>query len=111
MFRRQAKKQEQPYTASPQRPMEAVTEAIRAGARSRAEIRRETGLSASTVDAIIHHLERTGRLTLEELGSGCAGGSCDSCIAAKANGVTCASAGHSNGPVALVLTKRPPAQP
>lgn len=89
------------------RPMEAVTAAIREGARSRAEIRERTGLNASTLDAVIHHLERTGRLTLEELGSACAGGSCNSCIAAKANGATCATRG--NGPVALVLTKNPPA--
>ena len=89
------------------RPMEAVTTAIRDGARSRAEIRDTTGLSGSTVDAIIHHLERTGRLTLEELGSACAGGSCDSCIAAKASGATCACRGtRPAGPVALVLTTR-----
>ena len=84
--------------------MEAVTTAIRDGARSRAEIRDLTGLSSSTVDAIIHHLERTGHLTLEELGSACAGGSCDSCIAARASGTTCGT--RPKGPVALVLTQR-----
>lgn len=84
------------------RPMEAVTAAIRQGARSRAEIRDTTGLAASTVDAVIHHLERTGHLTLEDLGSGCAGGSCGSCVAAK----SCPSGGRATGPVALVLIKR-----
>lgn len=87
------------------RPMEAVVDAISQGARSRADIRRTTGLSDSTVDAVIFHLERTGHLTLEELGSSCAGGDCGSCIAAKANGMTCAD--RPSGPVALVLQKRP----
>ena len=68
------------------RPMQAVVAAIRDGARSRADIRRATGLTDSTVDAVVHHLERTGHLTLEELGSSCAGGNCGSCIAAAANG-------------------------
>ncbi|WP_175935661.1 hypothetical protein [Corynebacterium sp. Marseille-P4321] len=93
--------------AQPKRPMEAVVAAIESGARSRAEIRRTTGLTESTVDAVIGHLERTGRLTLEELGSSCAGGNCNSCIAAAANGMTCADKPKQSGPVALVLTKRP----
>lgn len=88
------------------RPMEAVVAAIADGARSRADIRRATGLSDSTVDAVIFHLERTGHLTLEELGSSCAGGNCNSCIAAAANGMTCADRPR-KGPVALVLQKRP----
>lgn len=86
--------------------MEAVVGAIAGGARSRAEIRRATGLTDSTVDAVIGHLERTGHLSLEELGSSCAGGNCNSCIAAAANGMTCADK-KTQGPVALVLTKRP----
>lgn len=102
MFRRQAMK---PQT--PQRPVEAVTQAIRDGARSRAEIRRTTGLSDSTVDAIIHHLQRTGRLSLEALGGSCSGGGCNSCVAAKANG-GCATGAGGGGPVALVLTTRRP---
>lgn len=90
------------------RPMQAVVAAIDEGARSRAEIRRETGLTDSTVDAVIHHLERTGHLSLEELGSSCAGGNCGSCIAAAANGgMTCADRPKAKGPVALVLTRRP----
>lgn len=90
------------------RPMQAVVTAINQGARSKAEIRRDTGLTASTVDAVVHHLERTGHLTLEELGSSCAGGNCGSCIAAAANGgMTCADRPKAKGPVALVLTKRP----
>lgn len=89
------------------RPMQAVVAAIRDGARSRADIRRATGLTDSTVDAVVHHLERTGHLTLEELGSSCAGGNCGSCIAAAANGMTCADRPKPKGPVALVLTKRP----
>lgn len=89
--------------------MEAVTQAMRDGARSRAEIRQAMGLSSSTVDAIIHHLERTGRLSLEELGSACAGGQCSSCVAAQANGgATCPGRNRTNGPVALVLTPRRP---
>lgn len=87
------------------RPMQAVVAAIKDGARSRADIRRVTGLTDSTVDAVVHHLERTGHLTLEELGSSCAGGNCNSCIAAAASGMTCAD--RPKGPVALVLTKRP----
>lgn len=89
------------------RPMEAVVDAIASGARSRADIRRVTGLSDSTVDAVIFHLERTGHLTLEELGSSCAGGNCNSCIAAAASGMTCADRPKSQGPVVLVLQKRP----
>lgn len=78
---------------------------MRDGARSRAEIRELTGLSASTVDAIIHHLERTGQLSYESLGSACAAGGCGACAAAK----TCPGEHTVSGPVALVLTPRPPA--
>jgi len=98
-----------PATESDLRPMEAVIAAIRGGARSRAEIRTMTGLGPSTVDAVVHHLQRVGRLTLEEIGSSCAGGACSSCVAAAPNG-GCASANRTDrpsGPVALVLTKRP----
>lgn len=94
----------------PRRPMEAVIGAIGGGARSRAEIRDATGLSSSTVDAVIKHLERIGRLTLEELGANCSGGSCGSCVAAQANGgVGCPSGGRAKGPVALTLTTKPEA--
>lgn len=105
------KKQHPARTGRVERPMEAVVDAIRAGARSRAEIRDRTGLSPSTVDAVVHHLQRVGRLTLEEIGSACAGGNCSSCVAAAPNG-GCASANRTDGrggPVALVLTKRPDA--
>lgn len=96
----------QPARRSP-RPMEAVIRAIHGGARSRADIRKQTGLSDSMVDAVVHHLQRIGHLTLEELGSSCAGGACSSCIAAKANGGGCATRpGGSSGPVALVLTRK-----
>lgn len=92
--------------ASQLRPMESVVAAIRGGARSRAEIREITGLRPSTVDAVVHHLQRVGTLTLEEIGSSCSGGACSSCVAAAPNG-GCVSANRTNGPVALVLTKRP----
>ncbi len=106
MFGRKRKGQDR-EAVEKQKPMEAVVTAIAEGARSRADIRRATGLTDSTVDAVIGHLERTGHLTLEELGSSCAGGNCNSCIAAAANGMTCADKPKTQGPVALVLTKRP----
>ncbi|GEM_PF-3511205 len=43
---------------------------------------------------------------LAEHPSSCAGGNCNSCIAAAANGMTCADRPR-KGPVALVLQKRP----
>ncbi|WP_141737440.1 hypothetical protein [Corynebacterium sp. HMSC29G08] len=84
-------------------PMEAVTTAMREGARSRREICRRTGLSTSTVDAIIHHLERTDLLKLEPLGSACCAGGCGSCSASK----SCTGERTASGPVALVLMTRP----
>lgn len=84
-------------------PMEAVTTAMREGARSRREICQRTGLSTSTVDAIIHHLERTDLLKLEPLGSACCAGGCRSCSASK----SCTGERTASGPVALVLTTRP----
>lgn len=109
IFRRANQPQAPAAPAGSQRPMGAVVTAIRGGARSRAEIRTKTGLSPSTVDAVVHHLQRVGRLTLKEIGSSCVGGACSSCVAAAPNG-GCASANRTDrpsGPVALVLTKRP----
>lgn len=95
--------------STPAGPLAAVRGAIAEGEASRAEIAARTGLSRSTVDAAIAHLERTGALRRERMASSCPSGGCSGCAHATADGAACSSggAGHQRGPVALVLTRRP----
>lgn len=91
-------------------PLAAVRGAIAAGRSSRAEIAERTGLSRSTVDAAIDHLERTGMLRRERMATSCASGGCSGCDHAAAMGGACSAAPTSpdgeRGPVALVLVDR-----
>lgn len=81
-------------------PMSAVMNEIRAGATGRADIAQRTGLTRSTVDAVIERLEAMGQLRREGLNSSCAAGGCGSC---SSNG----ACSIQQGPVALVLGRRP----
>lgn len=90
---------------APRTPVGDVRNAIAAGATSRTDIARRTGLAPSTVDAAIDFLERTGRLRREHLES-CPGGTCTSCPLANVSpsGDACCGLDHGRGPVALVLS-------
>lgn len=86
-------------------PAEAVQEAIAQGISSRRKIAEMTGLQPTTVDLILERMERTGQLRRESLGGMCPGGGCSSCGMSTSG--TCAGGTSNNGPVALVLTRRP----
>lgn len=88
-----------------QQPAEAVQEAISQGISSRRKIAEMTGLQPTTVDLILERMERTGQLRRESLGGMCPGGGCSSCGMSTSG--TCAGGTANNGPVALVLTRRP----
>lgn len=85
-------------------PLAGVQRAIAEGAVSRADIARRAHCTLSTVDAAIGHLERLGRLHREVLPSGCASGSCASCLLGHADGHSCGM--QRRGPVMLVLGRR-----
>lgn len=90
-------------------PLRAVLDAFEAGAGSRADVARSTGLRAEAVDAAVEHLLRMGRLDAKELSMGCPGGGCGSCASGVDDspgcGATAASPGRS-GPVLVELTVR-----
>ncbi|WP_199849550.1 FeoC-like transcriptional regulator [Blastococcus sp. Marseille-P5729] len=94
-------------------PLTAVSEAIAHGAVSRADIARRAGLDPSVVDASLDHLIRMGRITTEQLSSGCPDGGCGGCPSGKADGSAgCGASAPANarGPVLLKLTRRPSAR-
>lgn len=88
-------------------PLADVEAAIAAGASGRRGIADRTGLTPSTVDAALDHLERTGRLRRERLASSCPAGGCSGC--GHAAGDACGGI-PGRGPVALTLLRRPPAR-
>lgn len=81
--------------------MRAVLDAFTAGARSRAELARATGLRPDAVDLAIEQLIRLGRLEAQALGSGCPDDGCGGC----GTSATC-GAPRRGGPVLVRL--RPP---
>ncbi|QGS35957.1 hypothetical protein FOB82_11325 [Corynebacterium xerosis] len=95
-----------PATAT---PLAAVRSAIADGVTSRSAIAAGTGLSRSTVDAAIDHLDRIGSLRRERIASSCPSGGCGGCAHAGGDGSACPSSRTGDGPrgpVALVLTRR-----
>ena len=79
------------------------------GRRELETIAAATGLSRSTVDAAIDHLERTGSLRRERMASSCPSSGCGGCAHAGGDGSACPSSRIGDGPpgpVALVLTRR-----
>nr|WP_162933284.1 FeoC-like transcriptional regulator [Corynebacterium lactis] len=86
-----------------------MKDAIARGISSRRKIAEVTGLQRATVDLILDRMEATGALKRESIGGMCPGGGCSNCGMSASGSGTCASsgAGSSNGPVALVLTRRP----
>jgi len=97
-------------SAGPAGPLRLVIAAIAAGAGSRREVARHTGLSSTTVDAAVDLLVNTGRLTATALGGSCASGGCGSCPSGRADGdpgCGVASAHEGRGPVVLILAHRP----
>ncbi|MBZ8177349.1 hypothetical protein GSS88_05995 [Corynebacterium sp. 3HC-13] len=83
-------------------PLAAVENAIAEGAVSRSDIARRAGIHPMTVDAVLEHLLRTGRIRRETLHSSCSSGACSSC--ALSDG-TCTTTG-ARGPVMLVLQRK-----
>ncbi|EPD67748.1 hypothetical protein HMPREF1219_02161 [Corynebacterium pyruviciproducens ATCC BAA-1742] len=75
-------------------PVQSVLASLKEGATSRAEVARRCSLQPATVDAVIEFLERSGRLTREEMRS-CAG-NCSSCAISS-------RCGRGRGPVLLKL--------
>nr|WP_083984359.1 FeoC-like transcriptional regulator [Corynebacterium epidermidicanis] len=84
-------------------PSEQIKSAIRSGCTSRPEIARKTGLSPSTVELVMEHLERSGELVRESLSS-CPSSGCGSCTANT--GCSGAANPQGRGPVLLQLRKR-----
>lgn len=93
-------------TTVTRRPSEAVQDAIAQGISSRRKICEITGLQRATVDLILDRMEHTGQLRRESLGGMCPGGGCSNC--GMPDSGTCAGGSSNSGPVALVLTRRPP---
>ncbi len=91
-------------------PLRSVLASLAAGAHSRAEVSRRTGLSADVVDAAVDHLVRLGRLETSELSSGCPTGGCGSCASGSGDGTPgCGAPGPSaqrRGPVLVQLSVR-----
>ncbi len=90
-------------------PLRSVLGAFDAGAHSRADIVRRTGLRADTVDAAIEHLVRMGRLEARSLTSGCPSGGCGSCASGVDDAPGCGADGPSSGrsgPVLVQLSVR-----
>ena len=88
-------------------PLRAVLDAFGAGARSRADVARITGLRADTVDAAVEHLLRIGRLLGKELTTGCPSGGCGSCASGVGDQPGCGSSAPSprrSGPALVELT-------
>ncbi len=91
-------------------PLRQVIAAVAAGAASRREVARQTGLSSATVDAAVDHLVHTGRLTTASLGVSCASGGCRTCPSGRADdgpGCGALAAHQGRGPVVLTLAPRP----
>jgi len=87
-------------------PLSAVLGAFTAGARSRAELARNTGLRPDVVDAAIEHLVRMGRLEAKELAGGCPTGGCGSCASGVDDAPGCGASARSSartGPVLVEL--------
>lgn len=94
-------------------PLRSVLDAFDAGARSRPELARATGLQPDVVELAVTQLVRLGRLEAREMTSSCPTGGCGSCGAADDPQAACTSSAGSarhSGPVLLQL-RRPTAGP
>lgn len=86
-------------------PLAMVAAAISDGAASRTALAERTGLARDVVDAALEHLQRMGRISAEQLSSGCPDGGCRACPSGKADGgAGCGTT--SRGPVMLKLVTR-----
>lgn len=91
-------------------PLSRVLEALAAGAATRVELRRRTGLTDDLVDAVLTHLQRSGQLSAFPTG-GCPSSGCGACGSGRADGQAgcgAASPATASGPVALTLRTRRP---
>jgi hypothetical protein len=68
---------------NPPGPLRRVVDALTAGADTRAELSRRTGLSPDVVDGAVEHLMRTGRLRSAPLTSGCPPAGCGHCPSSR----------------------------
>lgn len=90
-------------------PLRAVLDAFAAGARSRVDVARATGLRDDVVDAAIAHLVRIGRIEARELSLGCPGGGCGSCASGVDGAPGCGADSPSprrSGPTLVQLSVR-----
>ena len=90
-------------------PLRQVLDAFTAGAGSRGEVARRTGLPSDVVDAAIEHLLRIGRLDAKELATSCPGGGCRGCASGVDGAPGCGADSPSpvrRGPVLVQLTVR-----
>jgi hypothetical protein len=78
---------------SPPGPLRRVVDALAAGADTRAELTRRTGLSPDVVDGAVEHLMRTGRLRSAPLTSGCPSTGCGQCPSSRRDGAGGCAAG------------------
>jgi FeoC like transcriptional regulator len=98
-------------TAAGTSPLRATLAALDAGASSRADIARRTGLRADVVDAALDHLVRLGRVEARELAIGCPSGGCGSCASGVDDAPGCgapAPSARRTGPALVQLTVRRP---
>ncbi|MCS6712378.1 winged helix-turn-helix transcriptional regulator [Brachybacterium sp. EF45031] len=76
-------------TRRPTGPLAKVTDALRHGSTTPAAIARTSGLSLSTVEASLDHLERMGRIDRAVMASACPTGGCGSCTLGADGGPAC----------------------
>lgn len=99
----------QPAARTAGGPISRVIEALHAGAGTRAEIQRQTGLSPDVVDAAIDHLVHAGQIAREQLGGGCPDDGCGGCPSARGDGSAGCGASSpvtARGPITLTLRRR-----
>ena len=89
-------------------PLRAVLAAFEAGAPSLDDVASRTALPRDVVDAAVAHLVRMGRLSAQELASGCPDGGCGTCASGTSTGAPgCGAASPSSrrsGPVLVALS-------
>jgi hypothetical protein len=90
-------------------PLRAVLDAFEHGAATRADIARSTGLRDDVVDAALEHLIRLGRISAQEMATGCPGGGCGSCASGVDGAPGCGASAPSptrRGPALVQLSVR-----
>ncbi|MBK8469282.1 MAG: hypothetical protein IPL45_05710 [Actinomycetales bacterium] len=90
-------------------PVRRVIRSLGDGCATRTAVSQQTGLDAQTVDAILDHLVRSGRISATRLGGACPDTGCGACPSGRADaspGCTPTEAHSGRGPVALTLAPK-----